>query len=157
MKTYRSLVEELTPQQKKYNEETKLSTKQILADSLKIANEIAKKYESHATGKTSSPAAPNTGSFRATQSGMIKVLPNSVIPDGMFRRNYFSFIQVGSNVPLDVLRKIKAEYRTKIQKKFKLTGTPAAFVSTDMDRFFIDDVSGTSWGGIGLNLAEKLR
>lgn len=145
MKTFKSFSEAYV------RPETTLTAGALQQKAIKAAEAIVKKYEKHAvSGTKTTRAAPNTGSFVATSSGMIKVVKGQNVSSGMFNRYHFPLIQVGTLVDLSIRKKIQDEFIAKIKTIAKVEKPEGAFYSSDGHAFFVDKVGGTNWGGVGL-------
>ena len=148
METFREFVENYRPQRAGVQADV------MQNQAVWMANKAAKKYQRYASDKTTDHrAAPNTGTFIATQSYMIRVVEGINVPEGMFNRYHYPLLQIGTGIDWKISRKIKGEFRKELETYIKRVGVPdpsTSFETLDGHTLFIHEVSGTNWGGIGL-------
>lgn len=103
---------------------------------------IIKKYKKYEVKPTSVGAAPNSTRFRAAVGGMIELMVNEPVYDGIGGKNLLLGIKVGGGISSSVRDKIFQEAYEKLMP-LEQHGGEGGGIS-------IHTSDGTNWGAIGL-------
>lgn len=134
------------------NQSIPLSSEQLIQSATIVMQKLVQVYSHLKVPNRTAPAAPDTTKFTASISGDISTGPIRT-PGGTysFPRNFPAFMKLGSGLDHTLRSDILENFYTEFLKE---TGIQLAqgtyYTCADGNRFMIEKISGTNWGGFGL-------
>lgn len=117
----------------------------------KLMDEVLADLKPSARSAYTVPSAPDTQKFLAMVSGMVEIDLNVTIPNGFGgARRYDRFLKIGSAIQWQIRERSYAGFREQFKvRTAQDIGKLGACVKCEEGMFYVEFISGTSWGGIG--------